>query len=83
MKKDQLKNAFKKIKEKLNDKITDDEIIGQPVIDKKKKDLIPLTSIFSDDNTDRISKKILTYLSNIETSNDREEKYAKVDNYLN
>jgi hypothetical protein len=83
MKKDQLKNAFKKIKDKLNDKITDDEIVGQPVIDKKKKDLIPLTSIFSDDNTDRISKKILTYLSNIETSNDREEKYAKVDNYLN
>lgn len=83
MQKDQLKNAFKKIKEKLNDKITDDEIIGQPVIDKKKKDLIPLTSIFSDESTDRISKKILTYLSNIETSNDREEKYAKVDNYLN
>ena len=83
MQKDQLKNAFKKIKEKLNDKITDDEIIGQPVIVKKKKDLIPLTSIFSDESTDRISKKILTYLSNIETSNDREEKYAKVDNYLN
>lgn len=83
MQKDQLKNAFKKIKEKLSDKITDDEIIGQPVIDKKKKDLIPLTSIFSDESTDRISKKILTYLSNIETSNDREEKYAKVDNYLN
>jgi hypothetical protein len=83
MKKDKLKSAFLKIKEKLNDKITDDEIIGQPVIDKKKKDLIPLTSIFSDENTDRISKKILTYLSNIETSNDREEKYAKVDNYLN
>ena len=83
MKKDQLKNAFKKIKDKLNDKITDDEIIGQPVIDKKKKDLIPLTSIFSDDNVDRIGKKILTYLSNIETSQDREEKYAKVDNYLN
>jgi hypothetical protein len=83
MKKDKLKSAFLKIKEKLGDKVTDDEIVGQPVIDKKKKDLIPLTSIFSDDNTDRISKKILTYLSNIETSNDREEKYAKVDNYLN
>ena len=83
MKKDQLKSAFKKIKEKLDDKITDDEIVGQPVIDKKKKDLIPLTSIFSDESSDRISKKILTYLSNIETSNDREEKYAKVDNYLN
>ena len=83
MQKDKLKNAFKKIKEKLDDKITDDEIVGQPVIDKKKKDLIPLTSIFSDENSDRISKKILTYLSNIETSNDREEKYAKVDNYLN
>ena len=83
MKKDKLKSAFLKIKEKLSDKVTDDEIVGQPVIDKKKKDLIPLTSIFSDDNTDRISKKILTYLSNIETSNDREEKYAKVDNYLN
>lgn len=83
MKKDQLKNAFKQIKDKLNDKVTDDEIIGQPVIDKKKKDLIPLTSIFSDENSDKISKKILTYLSNIETSQDREEKYAKVDNYLN
>jgi hypothetical protein len=83
MKRDQLKSAFLKIKDKLNDKITDDEIVGQPVIDKKKKDLIPLASIFSDDNTDKISKKILTYLSNIETSNDREEKYAKVDNYLN
>jgi hypothetical protein len=83
MKKDQLKNAFKKIKEKLTDKITDDEIVGQPVIDKKKKDLIPLTSIFSDENADKISRKILTYLSNIENSQDREEKYAKVDNYLN
>lgn len=83
MKKDQLKSAFKKIKDKLSEKITDDEIIGQPVIDKKKKDLVPLTSIFSDENTDKISKKILTYLSNIETSQDREEKYAKVDNYLN
>jgi uncharacterized spore protein YtfJ len=58
MKKDQLKNAFKKIKEKLTDKITDDEIVGQPVIDKKKKDLIPLTSIFSDENSDKICKKI-------------------------
>ena len=83
MKKDQLKNAFKKIKEKLNDKIIDDEIVGQPVIDKKKKDLIPLTSIFSDENTDKISKKILTYLSNVENSNDREERYSRVDNYLN
>lgn len=83
MKKDQLKNAFKKIKDQLSDKVIDDEIVGQPIIDKKKKDLIPLTSIFSDENTDKISRKILTYLSNIETSQDREEKYAKVDNYLN
>lgn len=83
MKKDKLKLAFKKIKEKISDKVIDNEIVGEPVIDKKKKDLLPLTSIFSDEGADKISKKILTYLSNVETSNDREEKYAKVDNYLN
>ena len=83
MKKDKLKLAFKKIKDKISDKVIDSEIVGEPVIDKKKKDLLPLTSIFSDEGADKISKKILTYLSNVETSNDREEKYAKVDNYLN
>ena len=83
MKKDKLKLAFKKIKDKMSDKVIDSEIVGEPVIDKKKKDLLPLTSIFSDESSDKISKKILTYLSNVETSNDREEKYAKIDNYLN
>lgn len=71
--------VLKDIKAKLTGEVTDDEIVGQPDWKNfsKRPDLIPLSSMFSLQSDDPLSKKLNEYFDSLNDSYDRDERYER------
>ena len=71
-------NTFKEIKQRLQKKETDPEIIGSPDWKEFNDDsLIPLSSIFSGLNETSIGRDISKHLNNIMNTFDRDDRYDR------
>jgi hypothetical protein len=73
-----LNSIFKNIKEKIVKNNSDSDIVGIP--DYKTfsdKDLIPLPSLFGDNNDNPLGKSVARHLNNVTSSFDRDDRYER------
>jgi hypothetical protein len=73
-----LNSIFKNIKEKIVKNNSDSDIVGIP--DYKTfsdKDLIPLPSLFGDNNDNPLGKSVAKHLNNVTSSFDRDDRYER------